>query len=142
MLEIFQKYLYRKALVLVIPTVEMFNPLRRLRGFRHCRAPTWFSSLKDILHKCNFLSLVIMVWLSYLLIEVRYWFFMSKVDKIRQKKSLKIWTGRLALFFLKNGFEYVWQLVQFTNSSVNNFYFLFQTSKYLGFTKFKTESHF
>ena len=36
----------QKIHILVIPTViEILNPLRRPRGFRQCRAPSWFFSL-------------------------------------------------------------------------------------------------
>ena len=44
-LEIFyQEFVHHtKALILVNPTViKILNPLRRPRGFRQCRAPTWF----------------------------------------------------------------------------------------------------
>jgi hypothetical protein len=42
-LEIFWQDLYTKALILVSPAlIKILNPLRRPRGFRRCRAPTWF----------------------------------------------------------------------------------------------------
>ena len=35
--------MYRKALILVSPKViKISNPLRQPRGFRQCRAPSWF----------------------------------------------------------------------------------------------------
>ena len=40
--------MYRKALILVSPKViKILNPLRRPRGFRQCRAPSWFSKYNN-----------------------------------------------------------------------------------------------
>ena len=41
-LEIFYQDSYRTGNLVNLTVVKIFNPLRRPRGFRQCRAPSWF----------------------------------------------------------------------------------------------------